>query len=88
MKKLRKVLFNFSNEKCKDYTVGDKWYDEVGTIKECYGLFHCWGEVIRCDSETGQKLQETMAIIEEIETGEVYKVDPNAIVFIKENDNS
>lgn len=82
--KLRKVQFNFGEEKCKKYTMGDLEYDKEGTLKERYGLFHCWGEAVRCDSETGQKYQETVAIVEEIETGDVFKVDPNTIVFVKE----
>ena len=82
--KLRKVQFNLSDAKCKDYTIGDREYDKDGTLVERYGLFHCWGEAIHCDSETGQKLQETIAIVEEIETGEVYKVNPNTIIFVKD----
>ena len=81
---LRKVLFNLSDAKCKDYSVGDRWTDEGGILKERHGLLHCWGEAIRCDSETVQKFQETVAIVEDIETGNVYKVDPNTIVFIKD----
>lgn len=85
---LRKVQFNLSDTKCKDYTIGDRETDESGILKERYGLFHCWGEVIRCDSESGLKYQETVAIVEEIGTGDVYTANPNTIVFIKENNNS
>lgn len=85
---LRKVQFNLSDAKCKDYTIGDRENDVNGILKERYGLFHCWGEIIRSDSETGRKLQETVAIVEEIGTGEVYKANPNTIVFIKEGNNS
>ena len=82
---LRKVQFNLGDLKCQDYTIGDLSYDDEETIKERYGLFHCWGEAIRCELETGQKLQETVAIVEEIISGKIYKVDPNTIVFIKED---
>ena len=82
-KHLRKVQFNLSDAKCKDYTIGDMESDENGILKERYGLFHRWGEAIRCDSESGQKLQETVAIIEEIETGYIYKVNPNTMVFLE-----
>ena len=85
---LRKVQFNLSDAKFKDFTIGDREFDENDVLKKRYGLFHCWGETIRCDSESGQKYQETVAIVEEIETGDVYKADPNTIVFIKENNNS
>ena len=85
---LRKVQFNLSAAKFKDFTIGDRESDENGILKRRYGLFHCWGEVIRCDPESGQKYQETVAIVEEIGTGDVYKVDPNTIVFIKESNNS
>ena len=81
---LRKVHFNLSNQKLKSYTIGDFEDDESGTLKERNGLFHCWGDEIYCDSETEEKFQRTIAIVEEIGTGEVYKVDPNTIVFIKE----
>lgn len=83
-KELREVQFNFGEDKCKNYTIGDIENDDEGNLKERYGRFHCWGEAIRCDSETGQKYQETVAIVEEIETGDVFKVDPNTIVFIKD----
>ena len=81
---LRKVQFNFGEDKCKNYTIGDIEDDKEGILKERYGRFHCWGEAIRCDSETGTILQETVAIVEEIETGDVFKIDPNTIVFIKD----
>lgn len=82
------VQFNLSDAKCKDYTIGDRENDVNGILKERYGLFHCWGEAIRYDSETGNKLQETVAIVEEIGTGDVYKANPDTIVFINENNNS
>lgn len=82
--KLRRVQFNLSNAKCKEYTFGDIEHDDKGILKERFGLFHCWGETIRCNSETGQKFQETIAIVEEEGTGDIYTVDPNAIVFLKE----
>ena len=82
--KLRKVQFNFGDAKCKDYTFGDTQSDEKGILKERYGLLHCWGEAIRYDSETGQKFQETVAIVEEVDSGAVYKVDPNTVIFVKE----
>ena len=80
---LRKVQFNLGDAKCKDYTFGDMESDEKGILKERHGLFHCWGDVISYDSETGQKLQETVAIVEDLDSGDVYKVDPNTIVFVK-----
>lgn len=82
--KLRKVQFNRSNAKCKNYTIGDILSDKDGILKKRFGLFHCWGEVIRCDSETGKIYPETVAIVEEIDTGDVYKIDPNAIVFVND----
>ena len=83
-KELRKVQFNLGEDKCENYTIGDIEYDNEGILKERFGVLHCWGEAIRCDSETGQKYQETVAIVEEIGTGMVYKVDPATIVFVKE----
>lgn len=82
MKKLRKVQFNLGDAKCKDYTYGDMESDTTETLKERQGWFHCWGEAIHLDEENGRKFQDTIAIIEEIETGKVYKVDPNTIVFL------
>lgn len=86
MKDLRKVQFNLGDDKCKNYSVGDKWYDKDEMLKQRYGLFHCWGEAIRFDLETGEKMQETVAIVEEIATGEVYRVNPNTIVFEKDKE--
>jgi len=79
----RKVKFNFGDAKCKDYTTEDFYSDTNGILKERDGWFHCWGYVIRYDNETGRRFQDTVAIVEELKTGEVYKVDPNTIVFIK-----
>ena len=81
-------LWRSATEKSGCATIGDRENDVNGILKERYGLFHCWGEIIRSDSETGRKLQETVAIVEEIGTGEVYKANPNTIVFIKEGNNS
>lgn len=78
---LRKVQFNLSDE--KSYSYGDLESDDEGILKERFGVLHCWGESVSIDSETNQKFQETVAIVEEINSGKVYKVDPNSIVFVK-----
>ncbi len=82
-KDLRKVQFNLGEEKFNSYTLGDLESDNDEILKERKGLFHCWGNAIRLDSETGMKYQETIAIVEEISTGDVYKVNPNTMVFLE-----
>lgn len=84
MNNLRKVQFNLGEAKCEDYTYGDMESDSSGILKERQGWFHCWGEAVHSDNETGQNLQETIAVVEEINSGKIYKVDPNTIVFLKD----
>lgn len=79
----RKVLFNLGEINRKDSTFGDLDTDTEGILKEREGMFHCWGDAIHCDSKTGQKLQKTVAIVEEVDTGRIYLVDPRTIIFVK-----
>ncbi len=80
-KKLRKVKFNLSNINNKDLTIGDYEFDEGECLKEREGYFHRWGDEVYTDPQTLIKYQVTIALIEELNTGRVYKVDPQTVVF-------
>ena len=82
---LRKVIFNLNEQ---NLTIGDLGYEDTeGIMDERQGYFHRLGDLIVYDSEHGRNLQQTVAIIEEIDTGIVYEVVPHCFRFVKSTDN-
>jgi len=52
---------------------------ELANIKQ--GYFHSWGSHIIADYE-GKELQQTMAIIEDLETKKIHLVNPELVTFL------
>ena len=78
---LRKVLFNLNEQ---DLSFGDLGFDDPDNImEERQGYFHRWGDVIVNDATQERNLQKTVAIIEEMSTGNVYEVAPHCVKYIK-----
>lgn len=84
MENLRKV--NFCLAKDPGYGLFDFGKEEEQKefeedIKPRFGIFHNWGnEIITLENES---YQNTFAIVEELETGNVFHVEPKNIQFLK-----
>ena len=52
-------------------------------MKERKGFFHEWGVHICHDSENGMLLESSIGIVEEENTGKVYEVLPENIIFLR-----
>ena len=82
MSELRKVVFRLDNTKPGffDHETDEEREKFENEQREREGLFHRWGDRIVTDSETGAKLLETVAIVEDLD-GNIYKVIPELIQF-------
>ncbi|HBK31564.1 MAG TPA: hypothetical protein DDZ78_08085 [Porphyromonadaceae bacterium] len=80
MCELRKVLFRLDDTEygCFDHDTDEERERVEEEQKEREGLFHRWGDHIVVDEETGAKLQETIAIVEDSD-GKVYELNPRLI---------
>lgn len=77
--KLRKVRFNLNEQ---NLSLGDIDYEDSDSIMMMRnGYFHRFGDVICYDPKQGKNYQKTIAIVEEMETGDVFEVAPHCISF-------
>lgn len=77
--KLRKVSFNLNGQ---NLNYGDLDYnDSEGIMKERQGEFHRWGDTTTYDSQEQKMFQKTVAIVEEISTGQIYEIAPHCLKF-------
>ena len=88
MKELRKVVFKLNNTELGyfDSTTEPERIAHEDELKEREGYLHKWGQRIITDIESGASLEETIAIVEDM-NGIVYQLTPDLIVrFIAENE--
>lgn len=83
MNDLRKVSLTLAipNTPIGDYESGNE--NAVERMKERKGFFHEWGVHIYHDSENGRLLESSIGIVEEENTGKVYEVLPENIIFLR-----
>ena len=84
MEKLRKVEFDiqgFDEEGVPETANKGDWFKYSETIKRRKGAFHEWGKSL-FPKDDGTKVEITVGIVEEEETGEVHSVIPERIKFL------
>lgn len=77
--KLRMVLFNLNEQ---NLALGDfEDGDPKGILADREGFFHRWGDVIWYDPSSKMHFQKTIAIVEELKSGNVFEVSPHCLKF-------
>jgi hypothetical protein len=83
MNDLKKVQFSLSDVEYGYYDLTkEERSEEEALHMQQMGLFHLWGTEIVVDGESGTMLSKTVAIVEDAK-GQIHKVDPELIRFIK-----
>lgn len=81
-KELRKVAFaiGYRNGYNPDMT-DEKLKEELERTRERAGFFHKWVEESDIIPQTDAAYTKTLALIEDAETGNMYKVEPDLVIF-------
>ena len=85
MSELRKVKYFLQRPKSfiPDCDLGDSnSQDELQVEK--HGYFHCWVCEERKSAESGQFREETVALVEDVNTGKMYHVEYDLLLFIND----
>lgn len=83
-KELRKVSFAIGYRNGYDPDMTDEELkEEHERTRERAGFFHKWVEESDISPQTQEPYTKTLALVEDIETGKMYKVEPNLIKFQK-----
>jgi len=79
IEKLREVEYSFENGNNEGLFDRD---DSEHLYEKKIGLFHRWGDEMKWDSSEAQRfIPNTYAIVEDLETKNVYKINPECITF-------
>lgn len=83
-KELRKVAFAIGYRNGFDPDMTDEELkEEHERTRERAGFFHKWVEESDISPQTQELYTKTLALVEDIETGKMYKVEPDLIKFQK-----
>lgn len=81
---LRKVMFQpgYCNGFDPDWTEEER-QEEYERTRRREGCFHKWVEEQDICPQTGNPYTKTLALVEDADTGQMYKVEPELITFVK-----
>ena len=74
-------LVRYFTEHNQGFTPDDNSGKESNSVEEHYGRFHCWVNEERKSAQSRNFREETVALVENVETGRMLHVDYDLLKF-------
>ena len=81
--KLRKITFSLAYYYFEPDLTDEQHKEQEEETRQRNGYFHKWVEESDISPQTQEPYTKTLALVEDIETGKMYKVEPDLIKFQK-----
>ena len=81
--KLRKITFSLAYYYFEPDLTDEQQKEQEEETRQRNGYFHKWVEESDISPQTQELYTKTLALVEDIETGKMYKVEPDLIKFQK-----
>ncbi len=81
--KLRKITFSLAYYYFEPDLTDEQQKEQEEETRQRNGYFHKWVEESDISPQTQEPYTKTLALVEDIETGKMYKVEPDLIKFQK-----
>lgn len=81
--KLRKITFSLAYYYFEPDLTDEQQKEQEEETRQRDGYFHKWVEESDISPQTQEPYTKTLALVEDIETGKMYKVEPDLIKFQK-----